>query len=149
MEISHYTVNGDTVGPGFEPHQCLLVHMWKRVAGVTPEVNLKELLTHTPPPSVNKAAHSGFQTQRRCHQKSKTGVSAAPQKGLMSFKNLIKTRMHSSRMRTARSLTIKVGGGCLPRGGSVGGGVRPVGVCPRGVLCNLSHNAFDVTCILS
>ena len=38
----------------------------------------KEIRVHvscTPPPSANKAAHSGFQTQRRCHQKSKTGVS--------------------------------------------------------------------------
>ena len=36
----------------------------KRSAGVAPEVNLQ---------SVNKAAHSAFETQRRCHQKSKTG----------------------------------------------------------------------------
>ena len=28
-----------------------------------------------PPPSANKAAHSGFETQRRHHQKFKTGVS--------------------------------------------------------------------------
>ena len=40
-------------------------------------------VTCTPPPSVNKAAHSGFEIQR-CHQKSKTRVSVAPQKGLMS-----------------------------------------------------------------
>ena len=34
----------------------------------------------TPPPkkSVNKAGHSSFETQRRCHQKSRTGVSVAP-----------------------------------------------------------------------
>ena len=42
------------------------------------------------------------------------------------------TRMHSSRMRTARSLTI-VGDGCLPGGGGS---------------CDLSHHAFDVTCML-
>ena len=35
-----------------------------------------------PLPSVNKAAHSGFETQRRHHRKSKTGVSVAPQKDL-------------------------------------------------------------------
>ena len=34
-----------------------------------------------PPPSVNKAAHFGIETQRRCHQKSKTEISVAPQKG--------------------------------------------------------------------
>ena len=27
---------------------------------------------------MKKAAHSGFETQRRCHQKSETGVSVAP-----------------------------------------------------------------------
>ena len=52
----------------------------KRSAGVTPDVNPGECISRMPPPSVNKAAHSGFETQRRCHQKSKTGVSVAPQK---------------------------------------------------------------------
>ena len=62
----------------------------KRSAGVAPEVNLREHVKHTPLPSLNKAAHSGFETQRRCHQKFKTGVSVAPQKGLMSSKNFLK-----------------------------------------------------------
>ena len=52
----------------------------KRSAGVTPEVNLRECVACMPPPSANKDAHSGFETQRRHHQKSKTGVSVAPQK---------------------------------------------------------------------
>ena len=39
----------------------------KRSAGVTPEVNLRECVTHTPLPNVNQAAHSGFETQRRRH----------------------------------------------------------------------------------
>ena len=39
----------------------------KRLAGIT-EVNLKECVTRTDPPNVNKAAHSGFETQRRHHQ---------------------------------------------------------------------------------
>ena len=54
----------------------------KRLAGVTPEVNLWEHATCVPLPSVNKAAHSGFETQRKHHQKSKTRVSVAQQKGL-------------------------------------------------------------------
>ena len=58
----------------------------KRSAGVTPEVNLKERISCIPLPSTNKAAHSGFETQRRFHQKSRTGVSVAQQKGLMSSK---------------------------------------------------------------
>ena len=48
--------------------------------------------TRTPLPSSKKAAHSGFETQRRRNQKSKTGVSVAPQKGLMSSKNLKKKK---------------------------------------------------------
>ena len=59
----------------------------KMLTGVTPEVNLGEHVTCTSPPSTNKATHSGFETQRRCHhQRSITGVSVAPQKGLMFSK---------------------------------------------------------------
>ena len=36
-----------------------------------------------PPLSANKATYVGFDTQRKHHQKSKTGVSVAQQKGLM------------------------------------------------------------------
>ena len=59
----------------------------KRLAGVAPEVNLREYITHMLPPSVNKVAHSG---QRRHHQKSKIVVSVVPQKGLTSSKNFRK-----------------------------------------------------------
>ena len=38
-------------------------------------------------PSVYKAAHSGFETQRRHRQKSKRGVSVAPQKDTCKPKN--------------------------------------------------------------
>ena len=45
----------------------------KRLAGVTPEVNLRKCITHPPPSSsVYKVAHSGFETL----------VSVAPEKGL-------------------------------------------------------------------
>ena len=43
----------------------------KRLAGVALEVNLRVHVTCMPLPIMNKAAHSGFQTQRRRHQKSK------------------------------------------------------------------------------
>ena len=59
----------------------------KRSAGVAPEMNLWELISCMPPPCVNKAADSGFETQRRCHQKSKTGVSCGPRRGHVSTKN--------------------------------------------------------------
>ena len=58
----------------------------KRLTGVASEVDLREHVTHTPLPSV----HPGFETQMRCHQKSKTGLSVPPQKGLMFSKNILK-----------------------------------------------------------
>ena len=48
-------------------------------------------VTCTPPTSMNK---SGFETQRRRHQKSETGVSVAPQKGLMSSKKEKKKKIN-------------------------------------------------------
>ena len=47
-------------------------------APATPEVNLREHVTYKPPSGMNKAPHSGFETQRKHHQKSKIGVSVAP-----------------------------------------------------------------------
>ena len=66
---------------------CLPAGTWKRMAGVLPEGNFRERVTCTPLPRVNKVVHSCFQTQRRCHQKSKTGVSVASQKRFMSSKS--------------------------------------------------------------
>ena len=62
----------------------------KRLAGVTPEVNLMEYVTCTHQPNANKAAYSAFENQRRHHKNSKTGVSVAPQKGRMSSKFFFK-----------------------------------------------------------
>ena len=64
----------------------------KRLAGVALKVNLGERISHTPLPSMNMAAHSDFETQSRCHQKSKTGLLVAPQKRLLSSKNFLKKR---------------------------------------------------------
>ena len=47
----------------------------------------KEARKHT-----SEGIHPGFETQGRHHQKSKTGVSVAPQKGLVSYKNLRKKK---------------------------------------------------------
>ena len=57
-------------------------------SGVAPEVNLRECISHMPLQSSNKASHSGFETQRRCHQKSKTGVSVAPKMDMCPTKIL-------------------------------------------------------------
>ena len=60
----------------------------KRSAGVILEVNFRECVTCTARQSTNKAHHFGFETLRLCRQKSKTGVSVAPQKVHMSSKKL-------------------------------------------------------------
>ena len=57
----------------------------KRSAGATPEVNLSNPL-HAGEKARMQGIHPGFETQGRHHQKSKTGVSVAPQKGLVSSK---------------------------------------------------------------
>ena len=57
----------------------------KRSAGVAPEVNPLHAGDEC-----KKGIHHGFKTQDRRHQKSKTGVSVAPQKGLMSSKIFFK-----------------------------------------------------------
>ena len=62
-----------------------------------------------PQTSANKAAHSGFETQRRCHHKSKTGVSVAPQKGLMSTNNFFLKKVSEFMQKTGlHNLTIQV-----------------------------------------
>ena len=53
-------------------------------------MNLREHISHTPLQSLNKAAHSGFETQRRHHQKSKTGVSVAQKMDTSPTKNFLK-----------------------------------------------------------
>ena len=66
----------------------------RRSAGVTPEVNFGEHTSCTPLPSVNKA---DFETQRRRHQKSKTGVSVGPLKGmcLPNIKKIYKSQRNN------------------------------------------------------
>ena len=51
----------------------------KRSVGVAPELYFREHTSYMSLPSTVNAAHSGFKTQRRHHQKSKTGVSVALQ----------------------------------------------------------------------
>ena len=57
----------------------------------------RECISHTPPPSANEAAHSGFETQRRCHQNSKTGVLVAPQMYMCPTKNISFVKLKISR----------------------------------------------------
>ena len=63
----------------------------KTSAGVKPEVNLRGFVTYTPLLSMNKAAHSVFETQTRHHQKTKTGLSLAPQKDIWPLIFFLKT----------------------------------------------------------
>ena len=60
---------------GKRPAAMLAINTGK---GGTPEGESKGMYITMLPPSANKAAHSGFETQRRHHLKSKTGVSVAP-----------------------------------------------------------------------
>ena len=64
----------------------------KRSAGVAPEVNLRECIICKPLSRANKAAQSGFETQRRHQWKSKTWVSVALQKRVMSSKFFLKKK---------------------------------------------------------
>ena len=52
----------------------------KMLSGVTAEVNLTEYVMHTPLPNLDKAAHSGFEIQRRHQQESKIGNECPPPK---------------------------------------------------------------------
>ena len=47
----------------------------KRSTGVSPEVNVKECTSCMLLPSANKAAHSGFETQRRPPEVQNRGIS--------------------------------------------------------------------------
>ena len=67
----------------------------KRSVGVTPKVNLRNLL-HPGKETWNRGIQSGFETQGRCHHKSKTGVSVVQQIGLMSSKN-VREKIHKNR----------------------------------------------------
>ena len=62
----------------------------KKSIGVAPVVNLMEHTSCIPPPSGNKAAHSGFEMQRERHQKSKNRSISDPIKGHVSTKNFKK-----------------------------------------------------------
>ena len=86
-KIFRLEVRDKNIHQGIQSHQCLLAGTAKRSAGVAPEICLRELVARTPLLCIRKAAHSGFETQRRRHRKSKTGVSVAPRKGLLSCKN--------------------------------------------------------------
>ena len=63
----------------------------KRSAGVAAEVNLRNPL-HTGNDAYKWRIHPGFENQGTYHQKSKTGVSMTPLKGLMSSKNCLKQK---------------------------------------------------------
>ena len=70
--------------PGLEPHQSVedfgstAMLATKRSAGVTPEVKLREHVTHTPPTIVKKGRADINRSPKQGHQ--------CPKKGLMSSK---------------------------------------------------------------
>ena len=86
----------------------------KTSAGVAPEVNLRNLV-HAGDKACKPRIHPDFETQGRHHQKSKTGVSVAPQNRTDVFPNFLSTLLCSKQvsqfLRTLESdLTQGVGG---------------------------------------
>ena len=74
---------------GFKPHRSLLAGTWKRMAqpaegsaGVAPEVNLMERVTHMLPPSVNKAAPLALKPREDVTRSPKQGVQWPHKKDL-------------------------------------------------------------------
>ena len=63
--------------------------------------------TYIPLPSANKAAHSGFETQRRCHQKSKIGVSEA-HKRTCALQSFYKKRRETKKISSDIHLTCEI-----------------------------------------
>ena len=66
-----------TIDHSFEPHQCLITGMWKRLAQLpwrccTRGESQGICYAYACLSSANKAAHYGLETQRRSHQKFKT-----------------------------------------------------------------------------
>ena len=89
-----WTVMG--LSPSLNLHQCSQTH-WqvhgsKRLSCHADLYTVSRCCTrgesedHTGEKACRKGIHPGFETQGRHHQKSKTGVTVAPQKGLMSSK---------------------------------------------------------------
>ena len=74
-------------------------------AGVAPEVNVRNSL-HTGDKSHKPGIHPGSETQGRYHQKSKTGVSVALRKGLMSSKKILKKYIDLLILRTCENVGI-------------------------------------------
>ena len=65
----------------------------KRSAGVTPDMNLIDCVTHTPPPNANKAAHSGFlYPEKMSPEVQNKGISGSTKRALNFFEKVL---MHS------------------------------------------------------
>ena len=69
--------------------QLAAIPVNKRSAGVAPDLNLRHPLC-AGKEAHKQGIHPGFETQGRCHQKSKTGVSVSSQKGPVSSKFFLK-----------------------------------------------------------
>ena len=63
----------------------------KRSAGVTPEMNVRECITHI---YANKAYHFGFEIRGRHHHKSKKGISG-PTKRIYVLQTFLKNKENS------------------------------------------------------
>ena len=64
--------------------------------GVAKEVTVTGYKSFVSLPMVNKADHSGFETQKRHYQKSKTGVSVTPKMRHLSTQFFVKNILNAS-----------------------------------------------------
>ena len=90
-----YTVSGGMIGPGFEPQlSCSKEENVEENGSALMLVTKRSSSCHTRDkslPSRNKAGYSGFETQRRCQQESKTRVSVASQEKDLCPPNFFET----------------------------------------------------------
>ena len=70
-------------------------------AGVAPEVNLRNSL-HAGDKVRKQGLHPGFETQVRLYQKSKTRVSVAPRKGLLSSQKFFLKKVYINIVQSHR-----------------------------------------------
>ena len=76
----------------------------KRLAGVAPEVNLRECVTGMPLPSMTKVAHSGFETQSICHCNPKQGCEWRHKKNVCPPNFFLKKQGNNVHVRICSTL---------------------------------------------
>ena len=95
-----FSLSSGTIDPRLEPHKCLFTSTWIGLAWLPYWPPRGQQVLHQRwilgfyctqvTKYASKVIHPGIETQGRCNQMSKTGVSVATQKGIMSSKFFLK-----------------------------------------------------------